>query len=114
MSNYATTQNFTDLSNINNNIPDAIIIDESDIPTTVNATYTVDLNILRIHESIRFKYAALRGSIPKLTAKIVSLNNKIRLRSTTLIDKNVYTNNIRELESLINDYTNGTSWTEYI
>lgn len=115
MTNYATAQSFSDMvANINNNIPEPINVDECDIPAIINATYTVDLNILRIHESIKYKYAALRGSIPKLSFQILNLKKQIKSRSISQIDKIVLSGKITELQNLIYDYSNGISWLEYI
>ncbi len=83
-------------------------------PDLVTATYTDDLNILKIHEAIAARFGSLRGQIPNMRGQILALHKKLEFKHWSMIERKDLVANIKALETEIATLECGTRWIAYI
>lgn len=98
---------------ININISHPLPIEHSNIPTLVKATYSKDVDIIRIHSAIRAIFESRMFNIPKLEAKIQNLKDDLHTDFLSLIEAEKISQNIFTLEKEINSLKSGNGWESY-
>lgn len=96
------------IDNIKNDIP--TIIEAKEYPTIIKAKYSDDLNILKIHEAIIYKFGVFKNKINDAKAENIKLTEL--LKTDTSNEKNILLK-ISENLLFINNNSNDIEWNTY-
>jgi hypothetical protein len=89
------------------------VVNKNQPNSLVKATYTNDLNIIKIHDGIRHMFGSKMGGIADLQSKI--LEHEIVLQGClSKIDADKLLDQIKQLKAEINGLESGTLWKTYI
>lgn len=83
-------------------------------PDLVRASYSVDLDILKIHEAIRALFASKLGHLDEVEEQISNLKSKLSSGYLSLIEADKIATEIAKLEEEFNMVESGERWNEYI
>lgn len=83
-------------------------------PDKVRATYTTDLNILKIHEAIANRFGYRRGCLPRKKAELVKLTGELGFKHWSIIEVHSLRDRITALETEIKTISSGSAWNDYV
>ena len=100
------------LKNILEEIPQKILSKYA--TEKIKTTYKNDLNILKIHEAIIYKFGVFMGRVDDYETENEILEEKLNNEELNLVEINKIKTKIEKNNEFINDYINGISWKKYI
>jgi hypothetical protein len=96
---------------INYDLPEK---NNEEIPYMIEDEYIDDLNLFRIHNTLRIRFGALLSRTEVLRKKIIHFNNELKDEHLSLVEIKDKEEKIQKLENEIYDIESGKRWEEYV
>jgi hypothetical protein len=87
---------------------------DKEIPYMITDEYLDDLNLLRIHNTIRTRFGALLSRTDVLKKKVIFFHEELKNHHLSVIEVKDKEEKIAKLETEIEDIETGRRWNEYV